>query len=141
MLSYDNAAAIAAAPTTASLDPRLQQLIADRVHDWTVTSLLELTHLLIVQAEDSEKDIVEEIAFSPLENPLDGNRFGSSGFVPPFDWLQRHDGWFELIQTVSNSGFAFVLFIEDADGADPSLQALCRAYAEQPPGDAPGEHP
>lgn len=131
MLSFDNAAAIAAAPTNASIDPALRQLLADRVHDWTVTDLLDLTHVLVVQIGDAENDIVEEIAVSPMENPLDGRRFGSPLFVPAFDWLQDHGGWFELIQTVSNSGFAFVLFIEDAEGVDRSLRSLCHAYADE----------
>ena len=31
--------------------------------------------------------------------------------------------------SVSNSGFAFHLFVELADGADPELMAMIRAYA------------
>ena len=134
MLSFDNAAAIAAAPTSASIDPALRQLLADRVHDWAATDLLGLTHLLIVQAGDTEEDILKEVAFSPLANPLNGSRFGSPAFRPAFDWLQGHGGWFELIQTVANDGFAFVLFIEEAEGSDPALLSLCRTYAE---GDQP----
>ena len=130
MLSFHDAAAIAAAPTTASIDPALKQLIADRVHDWTATDLLDLTHLLIVQPGDTEADLVEEVAFSPLVNPIDGRRFGSAGFAPAWDWLERHDGWFELIATVGDSGFAFVLFIQDAEGIEPELRHMCRAYAK-----------
>jgi len=59
----------------------------------------------------------------------DGARFGSTDFRPHHDWLEDHGGWFELIFTVGNSGFAFVLFVEAADGADPELLALCRTYA------------
>lgn len=130
MISFDNAGAIAAAPTNAFIDPALRQLLADRVHDWAATDLLGLTHLLIVQAGDTEGDILKEAAFSPLSNPLNGSRIGSPAFQPAFDWLQDHGGWFELIQTVSNDGFAFVLFIEDAEGADRALISLCRTYAE-----------
>ena len=130
MLSFNNAAAIAAAPSTASIDPTLRQLLADRVHDWTATDLLELTHVLIVQAGNTEEDILDAVAFSPLINSLNDQRFGSKGFTPAWDWLERHDGWFELIATVGDSGFAFVLFIEDAEGVDPELRALCHAYAE-----------
>ena len=130
MLSFYDAAAIAAAPTTASIDPTLKQLLADRIHDWTATDLLDLTHLLIVQSGDTEEGILEEVAFSPLVNPIDRRRFGSKEFVPHWDWLERHRGWFELIITVANDGYAFVLFIEDAEGVDPELRALCRTYAE-----------
>ena len=133
MLSFHDAAAIAAAPTTASIDPTLRQLLEDRVHDWTATDLLDLTHLLIVQAGDTEHAIIDEVAFSPLTNPLDGRRFGSKGFEPHWDWLERHDGWFELIFTVGNSGFAFVMFLEDREDVDTELSRLCETYAEAAP--------
>lgn len=129
MLSFHDAAAIAAAPTTAPIDPTLKQLIADRVHDWTATDLLDLTHLAIVQVGDTEEAILEEVAFSPLINPLDGSRFGSKSFEPSWDWLEHHDRWFEMIVTVGNDGFAFVLFIQDSDGIDPKLRHLCQTYA------------
>ena len=99
-------------------------------HDWATTELLELTHLLIVQAGDGEGEMLEAAGYSPLVNSLDGKRFGQKGFTPPFDWLQHHHGWFELIQTVSNDGFAFVIFVPDRDGIDPELRRLCRKYAE-----------
>lgn len=130
MLSIHDAAAIAAAPTNASIDPALKQLLGDRVDDWAATDLLSLTHLLIIQSGDTEEAIQEEVAFSPMVNPLDNRRFGSKGFEPSWDWLEDHGGWFELIFTVGNDGFAFVLFVEDSEGVDPDLRALCRSYVE-----------
>ena len=129
MLSFNDAAAIAAAPTTASIDPALQQLLAERIHDWTAIDLLGQTHLLIVQPGDTEAAIVQEIAFSLLVDPIGGLRFGSQGFVPFWDWLEDIGGWFEMIVTVGNSGFAFQLFIQNAEGVDPELLNLCRTYA------------
>jgi hypothetical protein len=115
------------------LDPRLQQLLADRIHDARETNLLGLTHLLVVQPGDCEHTIAEEICLSPLTNPIDGERFGSVDFQPWWDWLQQHDGWFEMIITVGNSGFAFILLIQDADGVQPELLSLCRTYVEERP--------
>jgi len=129
MLSFQDAATITAAPTTTTIDQNLKQLLADRIHDWSATDLLDLTHLAIVQAGDTEEAITDEVAFSPLVNPLDGRRFGSKGFEPAWDWLERHDGWFEMIVTVGNDGFAFVLFIEDSDDIDAQLRQLCHTYA------------
>ncbi len=128
MQSFDNAVAISAAPETVT-DPELRKLLTDRVHDWTATGLLGLTHLLIVEPGDTEEAIVDAIGFPPLVSPLDGLRFGADGFVTPWDWLERHSGFFELIFTVGNDGFAFVLLIENVDGVDPELLSLCRAYA------------
>jgi hypothetical protein len=128
MLSFDPSAAIAAAPTNSSIEPALRQLLADRVHDWAAVGLLHLTHLLVVEAGDTEDDIISEVAFSPLVD-LDGRRLGDADFVPPFDWLSRAGGYFEIIQTVGNAGFAFHILVPDCDGVDPELLALCRASA------------
>ena len=127
MRSYDNAEAIAAAPETTT-DPQLRSLLADRVHDWRKRGLLDLTHLLIVEAGDTEADFVDAIGFSPLVSS-DGLRFGSVGFEPSFDWLENRGGWWQLITTVGNDGFAFELFIEDAPGVLADLRTLCRTYA------------
>ncbi len=47
----------------------------------------------------------------------------------PFDYIEDHGGWFELIVTVGNDGFAFILFVRNRDGVDPELLAMCRAHA------------
>lgn len=130
MLSFHDAAAIAAAPTTASIDPVLSTLIADRAADWTATDLLDLTHLVAIQAGDTEQALIEEVGLSPLVSPLDGHRFGSKGFQPHWDWLEQHGGWFELIFTIGNDGFALVLLVEDVEGVDPELRRLCHTYAQ-----------
>jgi hypothetical protein len=129
MLSYNDAAAIAVAPTNAPVDERLKQLLADRVHDWTATELLDLTHLLIVEAGDTEEDLLNEAGYSPLANPLTGRRLGDPNYTPSFDWLQTHEGWTEIIETISNDGFAFVLFVQNNDRTDRNLELLCRMYA------------
>ncbi len=129
MISFHTAAAIAAAPTTASIDPALRRLLADRVHDWSATGLLGLTHLLVVEAGDTEEALVEAIGFSPLVNPLDGLRFGADGFVTPWDWLEEHDGWLELMMTIGDSGYALFLLVAHADGVASDLRSMCRAHA------------
>lgn len=129
MLIYSDAAAIAAAPTTAPVDHHLRRLIADRVHDWTATDLLDLTVLVIVEPGDDERKLRRRIAYSPLANPVEGSRFGEPGFEPSFDWLQHHPGgWTEIMETVGNDGWAMFLFVADQDGTDPELRALIRAY-------------
>ena len=128
MQSFDNAKAIARAPGYAT-DPQLINLLHDRVRDWAAMGVLAMTHLVLIEVGDTDKSIIEELAFSPLINPLDGLRHGMEGFVPPFDYIEDHGGWFELVSTVGNDGFAFVLFVRDREGVDPELLAMCRAYA------------
>jgi hypothetical protein len=135
MLIYNDAAALAAALTTAPVDDSLRQLLAERVHDWSATDLLALTCLLIVEAGDTEQDLLNAAGYSPLRNPTICKSFRQEGFVPSFDWLQQHGRWVEIIESVSNDGFAFVLFVELTDRTDPDLRALCDSYADAFPCD------
>jgi hypothetical protein len=128
MQTFDNAKAIARAPRLVT-DPKLQNLLCDRIKDWAEAGLMNLTHLALIEVGDTEASIMEALGFSPLANPLDGKRYGTNGFVLPFDMLMDHDGYFELIMTVGNDGFSFVLFVRDRDGVEPQLRAMCRAYA------------
>ena len=125
MQSFDNAKAIAGAPRI-STDPQLQNLLSDRVQDWTALGLLAMTHLVLIEVGDTDESLIEELGFSPLVNPLDGKRHGMEGFVLPFDYLEDHGGWFELIVTVGNDGFAFVFFLRAREGVDPELLSMCR---------------
>lgn len=113
------------------LDVKLRQLLATRVANLVTADfdLTDMTNFLIVEPGGTEAEIKEEIGLSPLVNPIDGARYGAGDFQPYWDWLEDHDGWFELIVTVGNSGFAYVLLVQDADGVDVDLLALCRHYA------------
>ena len=130
MQSFDNAKATALAPRLMT-DPKLKNLLTDRVHDWRAMGLLDLTHLLIVEPGDTEEAIVDTIGFSPLVNPLDGLRSGSEGFVSPWDWSEDHDGWLELMMTIGDSGYALFLLVAPADGIATELRSLCRAHTQQ----------
>lgn len=101
---------------------RIAQVIAD--------GLDGLTHIVALGPGDTEAMLKDEVLFSPLE--WEGRRYGQLGFEPWWDWLHDHGGWFELIYCVGNSGFAFLLFLEDSD--DPALADLldmCRNACRQ----------
>jgi hypothetical protein len=103
----------------ATTDPALKKLLADRLTDTITCGLQELTHILIVEAADSEQAIVDAVGFSPLVSRIDGVRNS-----PDWDWCERHNGWWELLYTVGNEGFAFIVLVEDAEGSP--LSDLCR---------------
>jgi hypothetical protein len=129
MLSLHDSPSIQAV-LASPLQPGLRKLLTDRINDAAASDLLELTHLIVVQAGDCEHDIAEEICLTPLTNPLDAQRFGAAEFQPWWDYLERHDNYFEMIITAGNSGFAFILLIEDAHGVQPELLELCRTYLD-----------
>lgn len=112
------------------LDPRLCDLLERRFADIKTLDgdLTDWTEWLIVEAGDTEADIVREVGFSPLVEPIDGARFPDEGFQPFWDHLARHDGWFELSVSFGSS-FAYVMFIHDSADTEPNLLALCREYA------------
>lgn len=111
------------------LDPKLHALLADRIQDTIDCDLTELTHIVVASME---AEIVAETTFSPLVNPIDGKRWPNPGFIPGWDWLERHEGFFELIVTVGDSGFAYILIIPDADETEADLLDMCRHFAGEP---------
>ena len=106
------------------LDKTLKGLLQDRLADTIQCGLQDYTHVLVVQGGDTEQQIVEAIGFSPLKTRID-NRPN----CPDWDWIERHDGWWELLYTVGNSGFAYVVLVEDAE--ESPLAQLCRAGGER----------
>ncbi len=106
------------------LDEALKSMLEDRLADTVHCGLQDYTHVLVVEAGDTEQQIVEAIGFSPLKTRID-NRPN----CPDWDWIERHDGWWELLYTVGNSGFAYVVLVEDAD--ESPLAQLCRAGGER----------
>ncbi len=115
---------------TLDLDPRLHSLLSKRIAALRTTygDLTDFTEFLIVEADDTEDDIVRNIGFSPLIEPITGARYGESGFEPGWEYLADRGGWFEMIVTFGST-FAYVLFIADDDSACSELTALCWNFA------------
>lgn len=103
------------------LEPTLHRLLHGRIQDAAVLELGDLTHFVIIEPGDAEGDIIDAIGFSPLVSRIDGIHLD-----PDWDWIERHEDWWELVYTVSNDGFAFILFVQDAPGVLPDLLDLCR---------------
>lgn len=122
MLHFYDRATIAHALTLPSLPAPLRQRIAALRDD-----LIDWTEYLVIETGDTERDIIRYVGFSPLVEPIDGARFGQPGFHPPWDWIAKHDGWFELVFSFGST-FAYVLFVQDSEGVDPDLLSLCRAH-------------
>jgi len=105
-----------------SAAPKTPTILASRIRQTIANGLEELTHILVVNAGESEENIVREIGWSPLEHPIDGYRHDDSRFEPYWDWLKDHGGWFELIHSIGTD-YAYILLIEDAGNSD--LVRMC----------------
>lgn len=108
------------------LAPQTPSILATCITQTIDNGLADLTHIVVIHADDSDDAIAQAIGGSPLEHPIDGYRYDDARFEPYWDWLKDHGGWFELTHCVANSGFAFVLLIEDA--GDTDLVRMCRRY-------------
>lgn len=126
MLHFYDRATIAHA-LTLDLEPKLHTLLDERINA-PGFDLIDWTEYLVVQAGNTEDDIIRCVGFSPLVEPIDGARFGGAGFSPYWDYLADHDGWFELI-VAFGSTFAYILLVEDVDGVLPDLRVMCRNYS------------
>jgi len=102
------------------LGESLRRLLEDRLADTIHCGLQDYTHVHVVEAGDTEQQIIDAIGFSPLKTRID-NLSNS----PDWDWCERHPGWWELLYTVGNEGFAYILLVEDAEGSP--LAKLCRS--------------
>ena len=103
------------------LEQNLHKLLHGRIQDALALELGDLTHFVVIEPGDAEGDILDALGFSPLVSRIDGIHL-----QPDWDWIERHEGWWELVYTVSNDGFAFILFVQDAPGVLPDLLDLCR---------------
>jgi hypothetical protein len=110
-------------------DPDLKLLLQRRRDQLAEYDLADIAHFLIVRPGDVEADIIRELGFSPLMNLVEEVRFPSPDFEPSWECIEDHGGWFELTYILSDDGFGYVLFVQDADGVDPGLLALCRQYS------------
>lgn len=104
------------------LDPKLHAMLADRLSDTLHCGLQDCTHVLVVEGHDSEGGVVEALGFSPLRSRMD-----QSSDTPDWDWIEAHDGWYELLYCVGNAGFAYIVLVEDAGGSQ--FAAYCRRHA------------
>ena len=112
------------------LDTQLRRLLHERVDhlndlDFDIRAT---TYFLVVEAGCPLEDVIDELGWSPLRNPLDGQTFGSEGFHPFHDYLTDRGGYFEMLVSAGNDAM-FVLLIEDSNATEPELLSLCRTYA------------
>lgn len=125
MISLYGAAALRSA-STEPLPSNIQFLLRRRIRRILEDGLGDYTHLVVCTAEDTEAMLVEEIGFSPLEH--DGQRYGTPCFIPRWDILYDHGGWYEMTFCIGDAGWAVVLLIEDAEPSSFSeIRAACRA--------------
>jgi hypothetical protein len=112
-------------------NPELQALIRQRIADTAeyVDHFSELVYFVIVEAGDDITDVDASLGFTVMANRFDGIRFGQVGFMPSWDVMAEHAGWFELVYVLSDDGNGVTVFVSRTQGTPPELLVMCRAYA------------
>jgi hypothetical protein len=133
MLSLTTRAAVLAAINDATLDPALRTLLtlrARQLEDDTEpdVELGDLAQFHVVEPGDGMKEVKGALGFAVDINFVDDRRFGDPDFVPSWEWIEHHGGWFELAFVLSDSGFGTILFVPDQQGIDQRLLDLCRSH-------------
>jgi hypothetical protein len=133
VLSLTTGAAIEAAINDATLDLDLRTLLALRarqLEDDTEpdVELGDLAHFHVVEPGDGMKEVKGALCFSVDINFVDERRFGDPDFVPSWEWIEHHGGYFELAFVLTDDGFGHVLLVPDQQGTDQRLLDLCRSH-------------
>ncbi|CAN5530098.1 hypothetical protein BH10PLA2_BH10PLA2_03470 [soil metagenome] len=133
MLIIHNSAAMAHS-LDGPADTMLKHLLTERSAQLAEygTDLGELACFIVVQPGDLLPDIEAAMGFPITANFIDGVPYGEEGFMPSWEWIQDHGGWFEVIFILEDGGFGHVLFVQDTEGVDPQLLSLCREHASIP---------
>lgn len=109
MLKIDTWHGLAAA-LASPLPPAVQQVLTatrDRLVEFRDQPLSELCTILILEPPDRLVALETELGF-----PLD---------PAAAEYIERRDGWYELVFVTGDDGFGFVVLIEDHPGTDQAL--------------------
>jgi hypothetical protein len=86
------------------------------------------TPMIIMEQGDTISDIEKEIGFSILTNLFDDSRYPDPDFVPCFEALEDHGGFYEMVFIFGDGDDAIEIFIPKT-GVDPLLLSMCAQFA------------
>lgn len=127
MLSITDGGSLSRA-LSSSIDPILRDIIKLRVSQLRRDfdgPLEEIVNFIIVEPGEGEREVADALGFSPLQNVVDGARFGDPDFTPSWEWAGCHGRWFELVYILSDDGFGIIVFVPDDPSIEFDLHALC----------------
>jgi hypothetical protein len=127
MLSLNDTAAIQVA-ARAHPDPTLRSLLAMRGNQLAPTDG-EPFQIIAFEAGDTLDRLEAELGFTPLQSADDACVFGDPDFMPSWEWIEAHPGWFELAYVFNDDGGGAIIFVSRAVGVDSGLLDLCSHWA------------
>ncbi|QDM40634.1 hypothetical protein [Altererythrobacter sp. TH136] len=76
----------------------------------------ELAHFLIVCPGDELCDVNRVLGFDLAATPP--------------EYVDPHDGWYEMAVVISDAGFGWVILIKDDPAVDAALLSICRDHVQ-----------
>jgi hypothetical protein len=111
----------------AATDPLLRTILAgyvQRLADYELP-LEDLACFYVCEPTDTDFP-----GWSPLVD-RNGVNFGQAGFSRDWEYLQKHNGHWEIVFILSDDGFGHVVLVNDDPAVTSPLLELCRQYADQ----------
>jgi hypothetical protein len=127
-------------------DPALQRFLTLRFQQLASDgyNVIDIARFHVVQSGENIDAIEDQLGFPVMINMVDGMHYGHIDFEPSWEYIADHGTFYECVYVLDDSGFGHVLLVEDCDGVDADLRALCGEYCsnEREPGRYEGpEHP
>ncbi|WP_120717347.1 hypothetical protein [Tsuneonella amylolytica] len=113
-------------------DAKLRSLIQAHLVTARESGLIDLTVFAVAESGDTKQTMIAALGFSPLDNLLDGTSYGDPNYLPAWDWLEIHPRWFELLFTVGDDGFAYIIFISRSAVGTSALANACAEHVAGP---------
>lgn len=93
----------------------------------------EPVELIVVEARDEVSEIEQAAGFPILTGLFDNLPFNHPDFYPCTEILEEHNHEhhriYELVFIGNDDGAATAIFVEDEEGIDADLLAMCRSFA------------
>lgn len=105
---------------TSSLDTPLRNILQghrDRLAEYTDYTFKELAAFFVFEPGDQPQALEDVAGIAILDDP------------PDWEYLERHDGWYELAFVLSDDGFGWIVLIPDCSTIDSRLLDLCRRHS------------
>jgi hypothetical protein len=112
--------------------PAIRQFIQQRIElmrDEEPYNPDEHGFFIVIEVGDQADEVAEATGCPLLQSCHGGARLGDEDFVPLFEYAAEHDGFYELVYIVNDSGFAHIVIVPDCSGIDPRLAKLCTDFA------------
>jgi hypothetical protein len=84
---------------------------------------------MLVEPGDNSDRIESATGYSLLKSLFNDTVYGDPDFMPDFEYLEDHIGFFEAVYIFTDSGFAVVMIVPKEEGIDGRILALCTEFA------------